>query len=138
MWYWVCESDKSINRIAYSVKGCFNIKSEAKQLMYSLAYENASDANYDIWIKTDEWHADRNYKQFRCPDCGNMMSQEELDRTWDWGGPSCSACGCTGVTMFAAVHEKKPIMNSRGAILSALKEVRDYYKAIFNRLTGGG
>ena len=107
MWYCVCEGDPEHNRIAYSVKMCTSSRILAYVKMWKLKKE---DPKWDYWVDKRKEHADPDYKQYRCPDCGNLMSKRELDHTWDWAGPHCNACGCTGVSMFTSVISE-PIMS---------------------------
>ncbi len=110
-WLWVCTGDPKNNRIAFSVVKCTKNPLLATATLLNL---KRKEPKWDHWIRKDSEHLDRDYKQFKCPACGNEMSQRELDDTWDWAGPHCNECGCTGMTMFSAVS--KPIMTGYQAL----------------------
>lgn len=42
-----------------------------------------------------------------CNACGEKITREELDRTWDWSGPHCPNCGNTGMDMLSNVIEQE-------------------------------
>ncbi len=44
---------------------------------------------------------------YYCPECKKTVTRKELDSTWDWSGPHCPHCGCTGVDMFSSVIEQE-------------------------------
>jgi ribosomal protein L37AE/L43A len=71
--------------------------------------------------------SDPDYKQYKCPACGNEVSKRELDDTWDWAGPHCNECGCTGVEMFAVVT-KKPIITGYQAIRAKFASILGWKK----------
>ena len=123
MWYWVCEGDPDHNRIAFSVKACVRLWIHAHMLKMILKRPGV-----DVWIRKDPEHSDPDYKQYGCPDCGNKMSKRELDATWDWAGPHCNACGCTGMSMFAAVTALKPIMSGYQGIRAGYAKIIGWKK----------
>lgn len=127
-WLWVCSGDRDANRMCYSVVKCTKNPLVATTTLLNL---KRKDSQHDHWVKKDVEHSDRDYKQFKCPECENQMSKRELDDTWDWSGPHCSECGCTGVRMFAAVKRLKPIMSGYQAFI-ALKGIRKEKERIIN------
>lgn len=130
MWYWICISDKP-NAICFSSDTCYStrIVAEVNRLLVQKSHPDEA-----VWIYESPNHVDRDYKEFRCPDCDNLMSQNELDRTWDWAGPHCNKCGCCGMTMFASVMEKTPVVNGRQAMEEGYKQATATYEAITNGL----
>jgi hypothetical protein len=42
---------------------------------------------------------------------------------WYWAGPHCNKCGCTGITMFAEVTKKKPIISGYQYLKSKWVEI---------------
>ena len=110
MWYHVNKGNKNLNRIAYNTIGCASSRIKAEYIKRTTKKEKWEE----IWIEKKQNHSDRNFKQFGCPECNNLMSQKELDDTWDWSGPHCNKCGCTGISMFAEVTKHKPISSGRG------------------------
>lgn len=126
MWYWVCEGLKEHRRIAFNVIECTDSKIKANLLLIKKKNKNTNQ-NVEYWIREDVEHWDRDYKQYRCPECGFEMSKRELDDAWDWAGPHCINCGCTGVTMFQAVM-KKPIITGYQAIRAKFASVLRWKK----------
>lgn len=124
MWYWVCEGKPEHKRFAFNVIECTRSKIKANYLAAKKKTENHS---LDYWVLEDVEHSDPDYKQYKCPACGNEMSKRELDDTWDWAGPHCNECGCTGVAMFAAVT-KKPIITGYQAIRAKFASVLGWKK----------
>ena len=105
-WYHVCVGDD----ISTDVKFCTSsILSAIRSMMAWRRIERKH--NNKVFIRPSKYHSDRDYKQFKCPNCGNLMSQLELDHTWDWSGPHCNECGCTGFDMFISVNE--PVISGR-------------------------
>jgi len=120
-WLWVCSGDPDASRICFSVVKCTKNPVVATATLLNL---KRKDPKHDHWIRKDAEHSDPDYKQFTCAECDNVMSKRQLDDTWDWSGPHCNVCGCTGVSMFAAVTRMKPIMSGRQA-WTALKGIKD-------------
>jgi predicted RNA-binding Zn-ribbon protein involved in translation (DUF1610 family) len=118
-WLWVCSGDPDMGRGVFSVVKCTKNPLLATATLLNL---KRKDPKSDHWIRKDVEHHDRDYKQFKCPDCGNEMSQRELDNTWDWAGPHCNACGCTGMSMFSAVT-LNPIMSGYQGVKSKFASV---------------
>jgi predicted RNA-binding Zn-ribbon protein involved in translation (DUF1610 family) len=118
MWYHVREGDPKHKRIVFRTVTCVRSKIKA----YFIAW-NLKEPGKDVWVVADTEHADDNFKQFKCPDCGNLMSRRELDSTWDWGGPHCNVCGCTGMTMFSAVTAHKPIITGYQVAMGIFKRL---------------
>lgn len=110
-WYWLCLGPYK-DSLAFNCKEAFRSEIKAQAIV---TFRNLTEkgANGVWFVRKDVDHPDPDYKQFECPDCHYVMSERELDRTWDWAGPHCSQCGCTGLTMFAAVQERKPVMSGR-------------------------
>jgi len=52
---------------------------------------------------------------YTCGECKRGITREELDRTWDWSGPSCPHCGFGGMDMFADVIEQESPQGIRHA-----------------------
>lgn len=119
MWYHIRKADHE-NYFVFRTEACVRSRLHAQWIKFRLKRKYP---NKYIEVKADPEHADRNYKQYECPECGNLMSYNELSRTWDWAGPHCNKCGCTGMTMFAEVMKYKPIRNNRGHIISLLKKI---------------
>lgn len=122
MWYCVNKSEKSHNRICYSFVGAFRSRIRA----YIIAkYFQMKEENKEIeyWTKESVVHPDPNFKQYLCPVCGNKMSSRELDKTWDWAGPHCDKCGCTGMEMFSSVMRDTPVMSGKGVFLEKLRRI---------------
>ena len=119
-WLWVCSGDPNYNRSVFSVSKCTKNPILARAILLNL---KRKEPKWDHWIRKDVEHHDRDYKQFQCPDCGNEMSQRELDDTWDWAGPHCNKCGCTGMSMFSAVTALKPIMTGYQVLKSKYASV---------------
>ncbi|MGD2072941.1 MAG: hypothetical protein PVG65_05590 [Candidatus Thorarchaeota archaeon] len=119
-WYWVCTGNPEYNRVAFNVEYCVGslIKAQFLKAMLKRKYKGS-----DVWIRKEEEHYDLNYKQYKCPDCDNLMSKRELDRNWDWSGPHCNKCGCTGMKMFVSVLGNKKIINGYSAIMGELKQL---------------
>jgi hypothetical protein len=123
MWYWVCEGNKKNNRIAFTVKHCVANIIKAEALVKVLKYKNRDDKDYDIWIHKSLEHSDPDFKQYVCPNCGNKMSKKELDNTWDWAGPHCNKCGCTGMDMFQAATMYRPIMTGYQSLMNKYRMI---------------
>jgi ribosomal protein L37AE/L43A len=117
-WYWVCEkgitSEGDFTEITFGVKHCVKSKTKARILLRKyrikafLVKEKA-----EFFIRESTTHSDRDFKQYLCPQCNNKMSDRELDNTWDWAGPHCSNCGCTGMSMFAEVMKDQPVISCK-------------------------
>lgn len=118
-WLWVCSGDPNTNRMCFSVVKCTKNSILATATLLNL---KRKDPKSDHWIRKDAEHYDRDYKQFKCPDCGNEMSNNELSATWDWAGPHCNECGCTGMSMFSAVT-LNPIMSGYQGVKSKFASV---------------
>ena len=61
---------------------------------------------------------------YKCDNCGEKISKEDLDRYWDWSGPHCPHCGYGGMSMFGSVVEQDcpdGIQNMRGSIYRKMK-----------------
>lgn len=115
MWYHVCiavTSDRGVFRTLHCTRSWL----KAQYLKWK-----EMGPGRDVWVRRDKEHADPDYKQFLCPDCGNKMSSRELSSTWDWAGPHCNQCGCTGMRMFASVS--KPILTARQSLINAYKKI---------------
>ena len=108
MWYWVCEGYEGTGKVAFKVIKCLKNKQEAEKIVIKKEKEKNKNT---YWVREDEEHSDQDYKQYKCPECKNKMSSRQLDDTWDWAGPHCNKCGCTGMVMFAEVTKKKPIIS---------------------------
>lgn len=124
-WLWVCSGDPKNRRMTFSVSKCTKNPLLATATLLNL---KRKDPQSDHWIRKDVEHHDRDYKQFKCPDCGNEMSNNELSDTWDWAGPHCNACGCTGMSMFVSVTALKPIMSATQGIRKAYASVLGWKK----------
>jgi ribosomal protein L37AE/L43A len=118
-WLWVCSGDPDSHRIVFSVVKCTKSRTLACATLLNL---KRKEPRYDHWIRKDVEHYDRDYKQFKCPECENEMSNNELSATWDWAGPHCNACGCTGMSMFSAVT-LNPIMSGYQGVKSKFASV---------------
>jgi hypothetical protein len=119
-WYWICKGFGE-SKLAFSCEEASRSFTYAQTTVIkrNLARE---EGDTDIWfVREDPEHPDHDYKQFKCPECENLMRKRELDRTWDWSGPHCNNCGCTGMTMFAGVTEHKPVISGRSFIESVKK-----------------
>jgi len=120
-WYWIC-SGKSPEHCGFSCKEATQNKRHAKSIIKKRNKVNKVEG--EVWyIKERFEHPDRDFKQYRCPACANLMSDKELDATWDWGGPHCNECGCTGMEMFSAVTAHAPIQNAAGKTLADCKAI---------------
>jgi hypothetical protein len=108
-WYWICYG-QSKNSIAFNCKEATRSEIVAYAIV---AYRNYSEKVGKWFVRKDFEHPDRDIKQFKCPECETLMSQNELNQTWDWAGPHCNNCGCTGMTMFAAVQEHAPVISGK-------------------------
>jgi len=111
-WYWICKSNEDCE-ICFWCKEATLSKINAKFIIWWRNLQ-ARNEDYHWFIREDGEHPDRDLKQYKCPECGNLMSSAELDSTWDWAGPHCDECGCTGLTMFAAVS--KPVISGRSGM----------------------
>ena len=119
MWYWVCKGNPEYNR------GIFNtIKCTRSRLADTacMLYHRWNDRTQDYWVRKDVEHSDPDYKQYQCPACAHKMSKRELDSTWDWAGPHCNNCGCTGMDMFSAVT-LKPIITGYQAVMGKCRAI---------------
>lgn len=121
MWYQLCEGEKMYGRRVYNIKLCTSNKLKA---MFKLVKYKSKrqDPSMEYWIKKSLEHSDPDFKQFKCPDCNNLMSKRELDYTWDWAGPHCNECGCTGMRMFSSVT-LKPIMSGYQGMMLKFEKV---------------
>lgn len=107
-WYWICYG-------FYKNSPVF--KCTEASLYYIVAkiivfFRNVTTSNGEWFIRKDVEHPDPTFLQFKCPTCNELLSKEDLEKTWDWSGPHCKNCGETGVKMFMTVT-KKPIIISR-------------------------
>jgi len=124
-WLWVCRGNEKTGRIAFSVIKCTK---NAFLAHATLRYYKWKRDGWEYWIRKDAEHSDPDYKQYKCPECGNEMSKKELDSTWDWAGPHCNECGCTGMSMFSAVTAAKPIMSGYQGIRKAYASILGWKK----------
>lgn len=118
MWYWVCQTEKDNNgkytEICFNCLECYSSKIYANLILF---IKKLKTDKFTHWfIREDSEHCNRDYPQYDCPNCGNLMSKKEIDKTWDWAGPHCNNCGCTGMEMFAHVSRFKPIISGRAFI----------------------
>lgn len=120
MWYSVCESEPEHKRHVWS-----KVYTSRSRLKTYFKCWRLKRPGVDVWVKKDKIHPDPDYKQYICPDCGNMMSERELNNTWDWAGPHCNACGCTGMTMFSSIlsQEGRKIMTGYQSIMGKFREI---------------
>ena len=116
-WYWICYGE-SEDSIAFNCKEATRSKIKA---ILIISKRNILESTGKWFIKELFEHPDRDLKQFKCPDCKNLMSQTELDKTWDWSGPHCNKCGCTGLQMFTSITEHAPVQSSRNVLNKDLK-----------------
>jgi len=91
------------------------VDSKIKAMWLRRKEQKARPDSY-IEIVEDMEHGDPDFLQYECPECKNLMSKRELDHTWDWAGPHCNECGCTGMSMFASVVKHKPPRSGRSEI----------------------
>ncbi len=111
MWYWICRGHGNTD-IVFRWKYATRNFIVARILLIKEKLQGEKiEKNDKVFIRKDRKHPDRNFPQHECPACGHLMSDEELDDTWDWAGPHCDCCGCTGLNMFAAVSG--PMVSSR-------------------------
>jgi predicted RNA-binding Zn-ribbon protein involved in translation (DUF1610 family) len=121
MWYHI-RAYPYKGAIVFSNLHC--VDSKLKAMWLKRKEQKARPDSY-IEIKEDMEHSDPDYKQFLCPDCGNLMSKREIDKTWDWAGPHCNKCGCTGMEMFVSVVKHHPPQSSRSEVDKLEKEVKE-------------
>ena len=126
MWYHI-NSYPEKGSCAFSTRYCVSSWVEA-QLLKIKCQRNEPD-DY-IEIRKDTKHADRDFLQYECPECKNLMSDRELDATWDWAGPHCNECGCTGMAMFASVQKDQPVRSGKGELDRLEKQVKDSLKEL--------
>jgi len=111
MWYWICRGHGDTD-VVFRTKGACRIKLQAYFLLLKeKLFGKQIEGNDKLFIRKEGTHPDRDRPQHQCPACGNLMSDKELDDTWDWAGPHCNECGCTGMEMFSAVYD--PIVSCR-------------------------
>jgi transcription elongation factor Elf1 len=127
-WYWICSSDKP-NSTGFNCKEAVKSKAHANIIVKKRNIKKEKGKVW--WIRESPEHPDRDFKQFQCPDCKNMMSQRELDHTWDWAGPHCDNCGCTGLEMFVSVTEHAPVVSGAGEATRRLGIIARLYKSFF-------
>ncbi len=121
MWYWLCESEPGTGKLVFKVIKCSKTRIDVEKIKKK---KEASSVNKNFyWIKEDLEHHDRDYKQYECPECKNLMSTRQLDNTWDWAGPHCNKCGCTGITMFVEVTKNKPVMTGYQYLISKFASI---------------
>lgn len=109
-WFWICKGERE-NASAFNCTEALRSKWKAK---ITITIRNSTRKDEGVWyIKERAEHPDRNYKQFECPACKNLMSENELDATWNWSGPHCNKCGCTGMEMFSGVTEHAPVISCK-------------------------
>ncbi len=115
MWYWICRGHGDTDGVFRTKFACKSrISAQIALIKERLFGEPISlDPNNEdkLFIMKRKEHPDRDRKQHQCPECGNLMSDKELDSTWDWAGPHCDNCGCTGMEMFSAVNG--PVVSGR-------------------------
>ena len=111
-WYWLCYGQYK-NSIAFNCTEATRSKLRAKAVVWK---RNLLESTGIWFIKETYEHPDRDMKQFQCPECKNLMSKKELNKTWDWAGPHCNACGCTGMIMFGAVQDHAPVMSCKRTV----------------------
>ena len=108
-WYWICYGPYE-NSIGFNC----NEAVRSKIMAYAtIAYRNSKEKVGKWFVKELFEHPDPDRKQFKCPECNALMSKKELDKTWDWSGPHCNNCGCTGMVMFGAIQDHAPVMSSK-------------------------
>jgi len=108
-WFWICYGPYK-NSIAFN---CNEATRSEFTAYATVAYRNRKEKVGKWFVRKDFEHPDRDMKQFSCPECKNLMSQKELDQTWDWAGPHCNNCGCTGMRMFGEVMKNKPVISGK-------------------------
>jgi len=116
-WYWICLGD-SEKHSGFSCEVATRSYFKAK---CTILWRNRKEKDGVWYIKERPEHPDSDFKQFQCPDCGNLMSSRELDHTWDCAGPHCNKCGCTGMDMFSSVTTHAPVVSGR-ALLNVLEK----------------
>ena len=75
----------------------------------------------------------KDLKNHKCPACGNVMTERELEHTWDWAGPHCNECGCTGMEMFTEVMKDTPVVNAQGDMIYQLSKIEKSYKILVDK-----
>ena len=108
-WYWICYGQ-------YKNSICFNCTEATRSVIIAYAwvtFRNRKEKVGKWFVRKDFEHPNRDMKQFKCPECGTLMSQKELDRTWDWAGPHCNSCECTGLTMFSSIQDHAPVIGGK-------------------------
>lgn len=118
MWYWICSGeykDCGVFSVAYCVKNPITAALKLRKLQREKPEE-------EHWIRKHKEHSDPDYKQYRCPECGNLMSDRELSSSWDWAGPHCNKCGCTGMKMFSSVT-LRPITTGYQSIMGKYRKI---------------
>ena len=126
-WHWICFGENP-DHCVFSCKEATRSKTKALAIV---AKRNISEKDGVWYIKSRPEHPDRDFKQYQCPACKNLMSDRELDATWDWSGPHCDECGCTGMNMFSAVTEHAPVISGRNIINQAeewMKQLKGIFK----------
>lgn len=78
----------------------------------------------DDWPAPGHIHANHLDRPVKCPECGWVGTEEDLDDTWDWAGPHCPSCGLTGGAMLSAVGIPKSSRAFINEVEDALKEIK--------------
>lgn len=104
-WHWICYGQYK-NSVAFNCTEA----TRSKIIAYAIVTKRNCSEKVGKWfVRKDCEHPDRDMKQFKCPACGGLLSQKELNETWDWAGPHCPYCKCTGLMMFSAVQDHAPV-----------------------------
>ena len=65
----------------------------------------------------------RDIPMYKCPECGRVNGESDLEIKWDWSGPKCPECEFGGMDMFAVYMERTPIMSGKGEFVEFMERI---------------